>query len=357
MEKTPTKSSLSEFRDKVSYKFFEEIFDRDFKRLQMHRKKFSGFYVYAIDGDQYNLPASNDIICNGYRGWPCRKKQETHYPKMYTVQAFDLINGLIRKFDYSKEQDETHLARHFVKDFEENSITIYDRLHCGYNTIFAHTEANNYFIVRARTSGRGTQKDIKKFRDSSKRSEVILFYPINQLRTKPPLAVRLVKIKNPKNGEDLIFITNLSKEQFSDTKIAKLYQRRWEIEGAFRDQTSTLKMEQWHSKKLNGILQEIFATLWLKNVAKMECLIVQKDKSNQWLKNEYRKSNLKLCITIMIENLQLLLERKVNYFRNILTYWLKRSVEKRIHLSRQYPRVCKLRGQDYGWANVVPRRD
>ncbi len=355
-EQTPAKSSLSEFRDKVSYKFFEEFFTNDFERLNPRRKKFNGFYIYAIDGDQYNLPASTDVIKNGYRGWPLRKRQETHYPKMYVAQAYDVVNGLVRKFSYSTAQDESHLAREIVQDFESNSVTIYDRLHSGYNTVFAHTEANNHFIVRARTSGPGVQKDIKKFCNSKKRSESILLYPVSERRLKPPLAVRLVKEKNPRSGEELVFMTSLSEAEFSDNQIAKLYQRRWEIEGSFRDQTATLKVEQWHSKKLNGILQEIFAMLWLKNAARAECLRAEKINVKNWLDHEYTKSNFKLCVVIMIENLELLLMNKLTLFRKILLHWLSRSLEKRKHLSRNYPRVIKLRGQDYGWANLVPRR-
>lgn len=355
MTDTPAKSSLSEFREKVSYKFFEEIFENDFNRLNPFRKKFKNFYIYAIDGDQYDLPVSDEILGKGYRGWPCKKKRETYYPKMYAVQALDVVNGLVRKFCYSTGQDETHLAREMVQDFEHNSITLYDRLHCGYKAIFAHVEANNYFIIRARDGGDRIQNDIKKFRDSSKRSEEILFYSVNQRLTMPPLCVRLVKIKNPKSGKDLIFMTNLSKDQFLDKEIALLYQRRWEIETSFRDQTSTLKLEQWHSKKLNGILQEIFATLWLANAAKMECLMAQKSVVKKWLDPKYLKSNFKLCVAVIIENLDLLL-KETSGFKKILSYWLNRCREKRKHLSRSYPRCVKSRGKAFDTENMVPRR-
>ncbi len=355
LQDTPAKSSLSEFRDKVSFEFFREVFQESLKQLEPMRRKFRGFHIYAIDGDSLDLPASADVLKNKYRGYPTSRGRETHFPKMYAVHCLDVINGSIREFGYSETQAEVHIARQMVSRLEENSITLYDRLHCGYGVIFAHTEANNYFVVRARTSGPGIKSEIREFRDTSKRSDIMLWHAMHLRRQYPGLAVRLVKVKNPRSGEDLIFVTNLSKDQFSDLEIAKLYLRRWDIEGSFRDLTTTLKMHQWHSKKLNGILQEIFALLWLTNAVRAECNRYIKHAKN-WFCDRYEKSNFKLCTEIVIENLDLLIFKKRTEFYRILEYWIRRSTEKRRRLSRSYPRVVKQRGREYTQANVVPRR-
>ena len=349
----PSKSSLSEFREKVSYKFFENIFSKDLNRYDEHRQKYLGHYIYAVDGDQYDLPPSKDILEKGYIGWPCRKNQETHYLKMYTCHAIDVVSGILKEFSFSSDQEEVHQARAMVERFEENSIALYDRLHCSYNLVFAHKEAKNYFIVRARSNGVRARREFKKFRESRKTSEHILLTPF-LAPEKSPLPVRLVKVKNPRTKEDLIFMTNLPEEKYSNDLVATFYQRRWEIEGVFKSLTSIFKLEQWHSKKLNGILQEIYAMLWLHNASKMECLQLQKKR--RWLDQKYVKTNFKLCAQLIMDNLPLLLESRFKVFQKILDYWLNRTRERRKHLSRHYPRVLKRRGQDYGWANLVPRR-
>ena len=142
---TASKSSLSEYRNKVSYKFFEDIYRADLTRLNPSRKKFRDYFIYAIDGDQTDLPLSKDILAHGFRGYPCKgNNKETHYPKMYSAQVYDLINGLVVDFAYDTVQAEVHLAREMVQKLEQNSITIYDRLYFSYHTAFAHAEANNY---------------------------------------------------------------------------------------------------------------------------------------------------------------------------------------------------------------------
>lgn len=350
----PSKSSLSEFRQKVSYKFFEDIFNKDLSRFDEHRQKYLGHYIYAVDGDQYDLPPSDDVLGHGFLGWPCRKNQETHYVKMFTCHAIDVMSGLVKKFSFSKDQDEVYLARDMIKDFEKNSIALYDRLYCGYNLVLAHKKANNYFIVRARTEGSKIRKEFREFKASNQRSISILLNPFKSEETAKPLSVRLVRVKNPRTKEDLIFMTNLPEENFSHEVVASFYQRRWEIEGIFKSLTSVFKMEQWHSKKLNGILQEIYSLLWLHNAARIGCMPYQAKK--RWLDRVYIKVNFKLCAQIIMDHLSELLKKKFKIFQKILDHCLNRTKEKRRHLSRSYPRVVKRRGQDYGWANLVPRR-
>jgi Transposase DDE domain len=350
---TPAKGSLSKYRKNVLAEFFEDIFEADLERLNPQRKKFHGLYVYAIDGDHLDLPASDDVLKNGYRGYYYATGRETHYPKMYTVQAVDLINGVIKQFAYSKTVGETLLARRMVGQLEKNSITLYDRLYGNYPTALAHEEAENYFLARVRTEG-AIHRQVKEFCQSSMRSCVVKLKP-SRSKSQPEIEVRLIKVRNPRTKEVAVFMTNLSKELFTDKQVGKLYRRRWEIEGSFRDLTSTLKMCQWHSTSLNGILQEIYALLWLVNQVR---LLVTRTVSSagDWLDDEYKKSNFKLCTQLVMDHLDLLLRCDLRKFREILDYWIKRSIEKRRHLSRSYPRQVKRFGKKYKNASTVKRR-
>lgn len=354
---TPTKSSLSEARSKVSWKFFEDIFRSDLRKKDKTRKTFKGFYIYAVDGDQLELPASKDIIENGFRGYPFSKEMETHYPKMYSVHALDVLSGVIREFEFSSYNSEAVLAHRIIDRMEHNSITIYDRFYCGHPIFSSHIKNNNYFIARARSTGIGASEQVTKFIRSKKATDVVRWRPRRGLRTKEKdIFVRLVKIKNPRTKENLIFVTNVPEETLKNEEIAKLYQRRWEIETSFRDLTCTLKMNQWHSQKLNGILQEVFALLWLVNNVKRLVSDFTPTADNELLNTKYKKSNFKLCMKLVVDHLELLVKRKWRQLTNLLKHWIIRSQEKRKHLARSYPRVVKHRGREYPHANTVKRR-
>ena len=84
------------------------------------------------------------------------------------------------------------------------------------------------------------------------------------------VSVRLIKIKNPKTGKDLVFATNLPKKNWSKKKIEQIYQLRWECETSNRDHTLSINMESLHSKSINGVLQELYASFILNNMLRLE---------------------------------------------------------------------------------------
>ena len=56
-------------------------------------------------------------------------------------------------------------------------------------------------------------------------------------------------------------ITNLEADIFSQEEIKKLYGLRWGIERSFRELKYTIELTNFHAKKVEYILQEIFARL------------------------------------------------------------------------------------------------
>jgi hypothetical protein len=353
---TPAKSSLSEVREKVSSDFFQDIYEVDLKKA--NRSTYRKFHVYAVDGDVLDVPASQDILNNGYRGASISKEEETHYPKMYTVQALDLISGEIRAFSQSSQKGERRLAWPMIKGFEKNSIAIYDRLYDCFETAYQHVTAGNYFFVRVKSNNPNESLVIQEFCQSRKRSSWIELKPSVEKRREGRteiLKLRLIKVKNKKTREDLVFLTNVPEGLISNKDAACFYLRRWGIEGSFRDLTDTLKMCQWHSTKLNGILQEIYALLWLVNqVRRLTNAISRSTKS--WLDVEYEKANFKAVMLALTDNLNLLLQRKYRTLHKILLHWTIRTIERRKHLSRSYPRHLKRLGRTHKNASRIGRR-
>ena len=355
MNETPAKSSLSEYRAKVDYGFFKDIWLNDLGQKSTVFKRFKGLRIQASDGDQLDLPASKDVLLSGYRGAHAGPLKETHSPKMYTVQVVDVLNGVVIGFSQRSESSEVHQARDLVGEFEEKSLTIYDRLHGKFLTMKAHADRGSFFLIRLPAGGQQMSVEFKDFLESRERKSKWLDYlPTLQRQSgATSIRIRLLKIRHPKTKEIYLFATNLA-ETFTIDEITGLYQRRWEVEVNFRDLTSTLKMNDWRSEKINGILQEIYTLFWLVNQVRLTCqMAVLRPKA--WLKKEYRKPNLKLACELFIDNLDLLLTRP-RRFRSLINYWIKRSTERRWHLSRSYPRQVKRFGKKYKNASTVKRR-
>ena len=138
--------------------------------------------------------------------------------------------------------------------------------------------------------------------------------------------------------------------------MVSLYCRRWEVETAFRDFTSTMKMEQWHSKCYNGILQELYAHFWLFNYTKIQMVLSEPERSAEELvKREYSKPNFKLILSFIVENIPSLINGLYQKIRSQVQILIKRTREKRKHFKRQYPRTIKKAQNPLKSSSLVPR--
>ena len=205
-EDTPVKSSLSEARSKISFSYFKDIYEADLKRFDKARKTYKGLYVYAVDGDDLNLPCSEDVLNQGYRGRLYAKGFETHYPKMYTVYAYDILNGLFHQFEYSAVHRELKSALELIPKFEKNSVTIYDRLYGSYPTMSAHANSGSYFVIRLKTNGDSIPTLTKNFIRSDQVQMEVEWESSKGLGD--AVKVRLVKFISSKTKKLMIFATD-----------------------------------------------------------------------------------------------------------------------------------------------------
>ncbi|MBK8203415.1 MAG: hypothetical protein IPK68_14165 [Bdellovibrionales bacterium] len=150
--------------------------------------------------------------------------------------------------------------------------------------------------------------------------------------------------------------TNLERSRFRNKEINDLYALRWEAETANRDMTHTLKMEQWHSHFLNGILQEIYTILWLMNQARVQMAQVLRKRCSLDQLFDYTKSNFKLIVDFILDSLEDLTMKRHRRISRRLRYLLKVSTEHRKRRSRSYPRQVKKTRKIYPSASTVPRQ-
>jgi hypothetical protein len=313
-------------------------------------QKYRGHYLIGIDGDDLNFLPSKDLLENNYRGFSTVNNQETHYLKMYLTKAVDLLSGTVLNFDYSSTQDEIGMACGMISSLPAGSIAIYDRLYLSSILIETHASCGSLFLARCKTGA--TFKEIMGFcKDKKKRSHFEY-----QTNTGEIVTINLIKIKNPKKkGEYIILATNIDTTDWDSDEIANVYTLRWDCETANRDSTSSLKMDQWHSSFLNGILQEIYTHFIMFNTSKIT--IFENGGYEINLKNNItKKSNFKLIFSMMVSLLPKVLKGKVRTISTDIKIWIKRTIEKRKRLKRHYDRVIKKKGRLFPLKSLVKRR-
>jgi len=336
----PTKGALSKVRKRISYEFFKDIFHKLIIDFEDSRFTYQGLKVYAVDGLQLHLPRTKDLTKHGYRGRAVSHYLDSYGLRMYLCHAYDVLSGVTKDLRFSPWNDEIAHAKNMVKHFGRQSLAMYDRLYISTKMLHAHRRAGNYFLMRAK---RGSFREIEAYYQShSQRPHKTLIAGV---------PVRLFKAVNPRTGKKDVFVTNLPWRWLSAGLIQRLYRCRWECETSFKDLCDTMKMEQWHSKSLNGILQELYATFWLKNFARIQ-IAKKSRKPKITMCDQYEKPNFKLILDWMKTKLKRLLNRNLGVLRD-LRKLIKLSTEKRVHYERSYPRQLKCAASPYPYNNTI----
>lgn len=297
-----------------------------------------GLRIYAIDGQQLTLPRSKDIVAHGFNGRAVSHYRESWYPKGFLTHAYDVLGCTSKGFTFNAKLHEQADARHLLKKFERESLTIYDRLFFSVKMAKAHFDHGSFFLMRCRSN---CHKTVSKLLASKKKTMT------GKIAGK---RILFVKIWNSKEKRFDVFATNLPKRFASRHLILQLYRLRWEVETSFRELTAIARAEQWHSKSHNGIMQELYALMWLINATKGIMQICGR-KPHDPTKRVYKRANFKLIFNLFAARIQDIWHR----FRDLIA-WLKtlfkNSTEKRKRYSRRYPRQLRMPASPYPYNNT-----
>ena len=327
IEELPSKSALSQYRQKISSEFFKDFFLDLGERSEKMRKTWNGLFIYATDGLQLTLPRSNDIVEGGYNGRKVSKYRESYMPKMFMTMAYDVINGTVKDLRESGKFSEIADAAEMVEKFEDNSLSLYDRLYASRKLILKHHDHHSFFMFRLKTNMLKEFSVIKK-----SRARVITVTVDN-------VTVHVTKIQNSKTLEWDYFASNLPLKLVNEKSVRRLYRLRWEVENAFRDFTQTIRLEQWHSKFINGIRQELYVAVILFNLVKLK-ILSKFNSAKECMKDTYRRPNFKLLFSWITQRLSEIMKGSRGVWKGFEEL-LYRSIETRTHYSRSYKREIK----------------
>ena len=299
---TPTSSAFVQARGKILPAAFSSVFHSFSKSLPV-RKKFRGYQLLAVDGSNINIfhnphDPETYVQYHDYKG----------HNALLLSCMYDLLNNIYTDavIQPIKLADERGALIEMLPNISKNNIIIADRGYESYN-IFAHFESvNSRYVVRVKDihsngilSGfdlPNTEFDkcitvnISNFNRKKYQTLPNLKYSPSIARfdfsthTDPiyTMTLRVVRVKLH-SGKYESIITDLSSE-FSSDDIKELYHLRWGIETSFRQLKYAVGLTNFHAKKKDSIVQEIYANLILHNFCES---IVQNGIHSQPTKHNY----------------------------------------------------------------------
>ncbi len=302
----PTPSAMRQQRDKILPEAFEFIF-REFASSCDLPALYRGYRLLAADGSDLAIapdPTDFDSYYPGANGQ--RHYSLLHLNALYDLQQKTYVDALVQKRRKANEQ--RALCDMVDRSVIKNAILLADRGYEGYNTL-AHVQEKGWkFLFRIKDSTCGiaaglhlpdsdtfdvafslklsnkqTNEAKLLYKDSNHYKPIpnrcsFDFLPSTSRKADPmlfyELSFRIVRFKISEDSYETV-ITNLD---YPPDKLMRLYAMRWGIETSFRDLKYTIGLSAFHSKKVEHILQEIFARLTMYNFAERitSCVVIRR---------------------------------------------------------------------------------
>ncbi len=270
-----SRSSYCEARDKLSWEAFAYLLDKSSLEQKENFKapRWHGHRVRAVDGSCIQLPRSEDIL-NSFpvrgSGWG-----DSYYPYAYLVIAADIFTcQTTHSMVGNKHSSERDQLLALLGTFEKGDIAILDRGFDGKRVWKAFVDSEQHFLGRIRARGNPLKCFQQNLRDQ-----------IVEIQGEDNIPFKMRVVRGPKftTGSYLFMATNLlDSKRYSRQALLDLYRKRQAVEDVFLNLKQTLNVKNIRSKKLNGILQEIYAALTMTSIiAGLRFLFEQKTKQRR----------------------------------------------------------------------------
>jgi hypothetical protein len=271
-------STITRARAKVSWEQFkqmsQDIVDAALEHVPYDENDtWKGLSVVAIDGSKYTLPATPQIRAafephsgtgNGYG----------HYPLCTVSTAYDVFRRipLARTVAPRGTSERDHVAA-LLERLPRDSVVLFDMGYPSYE-LLRHCQQGHVLYYVFRCPVNGTFPEVMDFLRCGGTDGEVELHPSDMFRKKypgvagEPLRVRVVRMRS-EDGTVSVLLTNLhNPSTYSTADIHGLYLRRWKIEEYYRDEKCTMDVEQFHSKTVNGVLQELYVAMAVSVIAR-----------------------------------------------------------------------------------------
>lgn len=265
------RSAVTKARAKLPWKAFEHM-HREAVRLAYSvwpaadDCSWHGLSVFAVDGSKFQLPASDALRAEFDPDSGFDHVGKGHYPQCLVSTAYDVFRRIpvARTVQPTGEANEREEAKALLPHIPAGGVVLFDRGYPSYD-LLAHLRAHydGYWVVRSPATS--TFPAVEAFMQSGQTEAVITLTPPKA----ESFSLRAVRLTSP-SGELSVLLTNLPDDaRFDADAIIDLYFRRWAIEVHYRDEKTSLGIETFHSKTVNGIRQELFAILIMAVIARV----------------------------------------------------------------------------------------
>jgi len=285
-------ASFSVARKKLSPYFFVDLSQWVYRYLlkEVSSNLWFGKHIFAIDGMKVVLPKK--LEDDGFDDMD----SGSYYPLGMISSLFNLQLGIAYDVVLSQHADERTSAQALLPSLTDDSILIADRGYFSFELLHAAAHENVDLILRV--SQAGCPNEISDFFKSNSKELIVSLTSSPPTQRKAlrkgfgvaPVTVRLISYTRKKKR--FVLLTTLLDPQISASDIANLYGCRWDIEEHFKLLKEQMNIQKFKAHSLAGVLQEIFATIFMATIAQASVVLAKSSKIKQKKRMNYSLSSI-----------------------------------------------------------------
>lgn len=226
--------------------------------LQLGDRLLTGcWFVCGCDGSRAECPRSEELEKRmGLAG------KEQSAPTAWITAFVHLRTGLLWAWRVGKgtASEQRHLLQ-LLPELPASALIVTDAAYRGYEMTQEILAAGLSFLVRVGSATQLYTVDHQPLEDFQEGE--VYYWPLDRQKKRfPPIRLRLIRVRNPRNKHDVWLLTNvLDSRKLSAAMASQFYRWRWENEGLFRTYKQTLKKVKLVSRSVRLLHRELEGSL------------------------------------------------------------------------------------------------
>lgn len=272
----PSGAAFCKARKKLPAKMIKDMFHRVIDLLAQFKPNYrwKGHRLFAIDGMRIQLPASEEL--REHFDSPRNKNGTVHYPQALISKLCCVLTDVVYNFTVAPYlSSEREIALSHLNYLKPSDILIADRGYPSYELFWELMKRGIEFIMRVHISSTWTV--VKRFLESGKKEQIVTIKITKNAKrhykndpTVPQyMTIRLVRITLSTGETEVLMTSLLDTKKYAPKDFKMLYHWRWPIEETCKSVKHHQFIENFHSKDVNGIYQEINAHYLLMAITRL----------------------------------------------------------------------------------------
>lgn len=207
------------------------------------------------------------LLCSQVGGMRVGSKTDKAQIKI-TIGFNGLFPTKAKLFSDQKELNEDLTIPALIKEssLEAKDVVVFDRGVKKRSTLHSFAQRGIGFVTRLKVNTRYENAGPNRLSEPVRSGSLLLtedrpVYLFDGKSNRSAVSFRLIRAEDIESGEPVLFLTNLSEEDFDGEDISSLYKRRWDIEVFFKFLKQELDLGHLPVRSQNGIEVVLYAKL------------------------------------------------------------------------------------------------